>query len=251
MSFALEDESCARTFSSSSSPPRAYPYGSESCYLPPRTIPRVTRASVVILERAAARSPSTCAPLSSPSLARCRLAPRTNRARARATTSSFASLDSRASIASHAPSRFRRASSASIAFLKPFLRSLALLPGRKLIAPRSRVPSTGNARRGASRASARASTSATTCAVFGAGRPLIGRLVCAGTHKNHESQYYDIGNTNKGSRRPDSRHGSRLIGRESSRPRRRPHTRARSIGARSPIGRHGERHARAHAHGER
>jgi hypothetical protein len=71
------------------------------------------------------------------------------------------------------------------------------------------------------------------------------------THKNHESQYYDIGNTNKCSHRPDSRHGSRLIGRESSRPRRRPHTRARSIGARSPIGRHGERHARAHAHGER
>ena len=58
----VEDES-ARTFSSSSSPPRAYPYGSESCYLPPRTIPRVTRASVVILERAAARSPSIlCAP---------------------------------------------------------------------------------------------------------------------------------------------------------------------------------------------
>ncbi len=73
----------------------------------------------------------------------------------------------------------------------------------------------------------------------------------ARTHKNHESQYYDIGNTNKCSHRPDSRHGSRLIGRESSRPRRRPHTRARSIGARSPIGRHGERHARAHAHGER
>ena len=71
------------------------------------------------------------------------------------------------------------------------------------------------------------------------------------THKNHESQYYDIGNTNKCSHRPDSRHGSRLIGRESSRPRRRPHTRARSIGARSPIERHGERHARAHAHGER
>ena len=39
---------------------------------------------------------------------------------------------------SHAPSRFRRASSASIAFLNPFLRLSALLPGRNDIASRAR-----------------------------------------------------------------------------------------------------------------